>query len=751
MLSSLDYKKLIFMKTHPLPIAVLLGLGFLFFFASNIQGQKVVAITDTIDLTPLIPKTVNLLANDTIPQGDSIVVHSSGTAGYIQSTKVTGGTYTFLANFTGTFWNIQPVYYGGFDIYDYRPDTIIRVGARIVFRIHAKSCDSLYLNNINARFTVNGIHFFGPDGGKFEVPKFSGKSTIYNNTLWMGGMVDTTLYLAGQRYGQGPTTGNAYTHVDFFPGPVMDSSGYSLTQDTTWDYIWNLKRSDIDYHKLHWNDNGYIPIHDILTWPGNGNVSLGQAARLAPFFDRNNDGIYNPYDGDYPLIKGDQSLFFIFNDDRNIHSETDGRKMKVEIHGMAYAWDMPEDSAFNNTIFLNYTFFNRSNRTYTNTYLGTFTDFDIGWYLDDYVGCDVDRSSYYGYNGTPVDGNGQPGAYGENPPAQSVTFLGGPYLDPDGYDNPSFNGDGIKGPSFHGNCSIVGLNDSIITMNYGPGNTLSGRFKVSSDAVNGVNFGDSIIDNERYGMRRFLYCNNNQSGVPPYMTDPLYAPDYYKFLQGIWKDNTKMWYGGNADINDPLAYGPACDYMFPGVSDLCNWGTGGQPPNGQKLWNEKTAGNPWGDRRGVGSSGPFTFHPGDVEQLDLSFTFARDYINSSPDSYVSKLFKMIDIVRNAFITNTLPNGSNFNGIAEKAPDSKICVHIYPNPANTMVNIRVEGSLSQPMTMRLINFNGVVVKSMEVNAGINLVRFDISGLPDGIYLFCLQSKDQVITKKLSIIK
>ncbi len=112
---------------------------------------------------------------------------------------------------------------------------------------------------------------------------------------------------------------------------------------------------------------------------------------------------------------------------------------------------------------------------------------------------------------------------------------------------------------------------------------------------------------------------------------------------------------------------------------------------------------------------------------------------------------MIDIVRNAFITNTLPNGSNFNGIAEKAPDSKICVHIYPNPANTMVNIRVEGSLSQPMTMRLINFNGVVVKSMEVNAGINLVRFDISGLPDGIYLFCLQSKDQVITKKLSIIK
>jgi hypothetical protein len=350
-----------------------------------------------------------------------------------------------------------------------------------------------------------------------------------------------------------------------------------------------------------------------------------------------------------------------------------------------------------------------------------------------------------------VDGNGQPGAYGEHPPAQSVTFLAGPYLDPDGYDNPSFNGNGIKGPSFHGNCSIVGLNDSIITMNYGPGNTLSGRFKVSSDAINGVNFGDSIVDNERYGMRKFLYCNNSNSGVPNYMTDPNYSFDYYKFMQGIWKDNTKMYYGGNGNRTDPHSYGPDCDFMFPGVSDLCNWGTGGQPPNGQKNWTQKTAGDPPQDIRGVGSSGPFTFHPGDVEELDLSFTFARDYINSNPDSSVSKLQKMIDIIRNAFISNTLPNGSNFNGIAEKEPDPGIRVHIYPNPANTIVNVRVEESSNQPMTVRLINFNGTVVRSFEMKPGNNLFRFDISGLPDGLYLINLQSKDQVITKKLSIIR
>ncbi len=101
-------------------------------------------------------------------------------------------------------------------------------------------------------------------------------------------------------------------------------------------------------------------------------------------------------------------------------------------------------------------------------------------------------------------------------------------------------------------------------------------------AINGVNFGDGIVDNERYGMRRFVYHNNSNAGVPNYMTDPSYAPEYYLFLRGIWKDNTKMAYGGNAN-RAAGAYGPDCDFMFPGDTDPCDWGTGGQPPNGCKI------------------------------------------------------------------------------------------------------------------------------------------------------------------------
>jgi len=37
---------------------------------------------------------------------------------------------------------------------------------------------------------------------------------------------------------------------------------------------------------------------------------LGQSEKIAPFYDNNNDGIYDPMAGDYPQIKGDQALFF---------------------------------------------------------------------------------------------------------------------------------------------------------------------------------------------------------------------------------------------------------------------------------------------------------------------------------------------------------------------------------------------------------------------------------------------------------
>ena len=380
---------------------------------------------------------------------------------------------------------------------------------------------------------------------------------------------------------------------------------------------------------------------------------------------------------------------------------------------MAYAFNLPQDSAFWNTVFLNYKIINRSDKIYSNTYLGTFTDLDIGWYADDYLGCDVERSFYYGYNGDSIDGTGQSYAYGAHPPAQSVTILGGPYKDPDGIDNPRFDNTG------HQLCN---------------------------ESVNGTNFGDSVVDNERLGMTRFMYFNN--SGVPQYMTDPLYAPEYYNYLRGIWKDGESMHYGGNGHPGSG-GNGPVCHFMFPDESDTLGWGVGCVP--NPVNWTEITAANPPGDRRGIGSTGPFTFQPGAVQELDIAYTFARDYNGNYPIGSIGILGERTDSIRKHFISNVLPDGNSFNGIDNRTETSSNWVQLFPNPASSRAYIRFDGNVNEPVSIRIINANGILIRTEKRTSVDRMITVDLTGLTSGLYLLYIETKGQAVTKKLSIVK
>ncbi|MCX6245263.1 MAG: T9SS type A sorting domain-containing protein [Bacteroidetes bacterium] len=688
----------------PIPI-ILMGV----LFASQTRAQTLTAVNDTVDLYPGIPKTVNLLENDTVPYGDSLKITGGGSGGNLVTiTNTNMGFFTFLVQ---PVWGFNGNLTGTYTIIDY---TLSKTSsAHILYRIHDHSYDSLDINNVKAGISATGNEFslWGSGLSLFRIPKESQKSTLYTFSLWMGGRGDdSTLYQAAEIYRQGPYGGQAGIKPDFYAGPVMDSVNYSIYQDTVWSRVWKVKKSEVEYHISHWNSSGYITPVNIRTWPGNGTPAYGQAARLAPFHDRNNDGIYNAADGDYPLIRGDEAVFTIFNDDRDIHKETQGKKMRAEIHLMAYAFDMPGDSAFKNTIFFNYKIFNRSSRTYFNTYFGTFADMDIGWYTDDYIGCDVERSSIIGFNGTPVDGWVQPQAYGAHPPAQSVTILGGPFMDPDRVDNPRFDNSGQQ---------------------------------LCNESVNGTNFGDSIVDNERFGMTRFLYYNNDAT----IHGNPAVAADYYNYQRGRWKDGQVMTYGGSGYST----VGPECYFMFPGGSDSLGWGTGCVPVNPVN-WTARTAGLPPGDIRGVGAMGPFTFKPGDVQEVDIAFVFARDY--TGPDSLnpsVDKLGQMIDIIRNSYTTGKLPSGDPFFGTNDLSDQASPAFKIYPNPANETVNILFSRPVNGIVRIRMISTSGTEVFSTSVMPSEKKVQLDVSRLPSGIYIINAQAKDFTANGKIIIIR
>ncbi|MFZ4521649.1 MAG: hypothetical protein ACOYNC_08085 [Bacteroidales bacterium] len=594
----------------------------------------------------------------------------------------------------------------------------------------------LDVNNVRTLCYSYGNGWF-LENAEYEVPKGSKKTSMFSFSLWIGGIdVNNNLKLAAYRYGQGPATATAHTKNDFWPGPltVDGTAAISTESCAEFDKLYPITRIEVQEFLAWWDNKdefpGYATPKSITDWPAHGHKAKGQAYYLAPFMDVDGDGNYDPKQGDYPyydlanalcptnlkpgerlarakiknggknangveidtmgilvdqVLKGDQTLWSVYNDKGNYHSETTGEPIGMEIRAQYFAFATNDE--INNMTFYSYELINRSTYTLTGTYFSQWVDPDLGYSNDDYVGCDVGRGLGYCYNGTPIDGTGQSFAYGAHPPAIGVDFFQGPYMDPDGYDNPSYRGNSLKGPSFSNYpnpCDIVNLDGTVIKMGYGPSGIDSAMVKVKAEAINGVNFGDGIIDNERFGMRRFVYHNNNNSGVPEYMQDPDYAPEYYLFLRGIWKDNSKMVYGGNANTKAG-GYGPECDFMFPNMTDICDWGTDGQPPFGPKEWTEVTAKNNPSDRRFMQSAGPFKLEPGACNYITVGIPWARSISGTAEESV--RLLQQVDDKAQSLFDNCFAvlNGPNAPDLTiEELPNSLI-VYISNRKWNDLGN------------------------------------------------------------------
>lgn len=543
-------------------------------------------------------------------------------------------------------------------------------------QLNAQGAMSAYLdiNNIKARVNGEGSLFWDLAVGQFEVPKGSGLGTIYADNLWIGGLdAGGNLKIAAQTYRQ--------TGTDFWPGPLDGSASTNPTADSLMNKIWMVKSCDITaYH--NWVINGSVgacPLdsaaaYTILNWPAYSPYGLP----LAPYYDYNMDNNYDPASGgDYPLIKGDQAAFFVYNDKADVHSETGGSPLGVEIQTMVYEYSCP-DSALQNTIFVDYKIVNRSSFALHDVYVGKWTDFDIGYWGDDFVGSDVTRGAYYAFNG---DGDDD-GFYGDHPGAQAVVFLKGPHADPNGLADPA------------------------------------------DSTANGMGYGDSIVDNEQLGLSKFLYYYN---GNHPVYGNPYLAQHFYNYISGTWLDNTPMVYGG-----DGTGSGTPADYMFPGSSDPFGFGTNGVP---QAPWDEVSSGNFPYDRRGIGASGPFTFLPGAVQELELAYVFGRNYTDTGSVASVANMNERIDTIK-ARYQNGIPScGCSISTGIQSNNLLNPNLVIYPNPASTVLNI-VTGSEFKTGVVQIIDLAGRVISEKVIdNSNVSL---EVGSINAGIYFVKLSN-------------
>jgi hypothetical protein len=505
--------------------------------------------------------------------------------------------------------------------------------------------DFIYLNfnNVKARIETGGLMWQDRSSGAsdYKVPGNQEIAVIYAGALWMGGEdINGQLKLAAQKFGSGRDfwTGPLSTN-DGSPGNAELFQGQPITADidliraygdaeiipeecAKYDQVFTIRKTEITQFITYWNctygididpaDCEDVPDLDaeilgrIMDWPAHGDPALGQDFYLAPFYDNPNapsgaNGVYDPIgDGDYPwydinkdidcendrrvTLFGDETNWWVFNDKGNIHTETGGDPIGMEIRAQAFTF--ATNDAINDMTFYNYELINRGTQTLYNTYFSQYVDPDIGGSSDDYVGCDVSRGLGYAYNGDAND-NGTGGAtWGLNPPAVGVDFFEGPYQDVDGVDNP--------------------LTTVIADAIANKGIPYKGL---------GIGYGDNVIDNERMGMRRFTYYTGG--GVAP-QTDPSSAAQYYGFMQGFWGSSGLATTYGGSGLNGSVN----ANYMFPGDSDPLFWSTDGEVVAD---WSEVSENNPVGDRRFVQSAGPFTLKPGAVNNLTVGVVYGRSY------------------------------------------------------------------------------------------------------------------------------
>lgn len=476
----------------------------------------------------------------------------------------------------------------------------------------------LEINNVRAKLLAGGDMWWDLQNGSYIVPKpapgFPEVSAIFATGLWIGGMdPNGALKLAGVTYRSGNAT-------DFYPGPLDENGETNAEVCNDWDRHFVVKGDNIRSHRAYYeesvaNNEPYpcesIP-DDVKYWPARGNPFFNEEydfelpdQSMADFWDEDGDGIYNPCEGDYPIVttRGcgetqvpDEIVFWTFNDNGGPHRLSQATPMQIEVQANAFAYQAQNE--INDMTFYRFEIINKATDDIRDCYFGLWVDPDLGCSEDDYVGCDVERSMAYIYNEDSVDGSpgsacpGGINTYGNEIPMVGVDLFRGP-----------------RGPKV-----FCGVDDE--------GNT------ILCDPTPGTGEQDTIVE---LGMTSFTYQNRGVSNPPEATTDPDIDFEFYNILKGFWKDGSAITFGNTGF--DP-ASADSTKYVFP------------SSPNDPTGWSMCTADLPFDDRRTVQSTGPLLLQPGARNEMVFGVVYVPNVNHPCPA--IEKLQFADDLAQSLF-------------------------------------------------------------------------------------------------------
>lgn len=457
------------------------------------------------------------------------------------------------------------------------------------------------INNVRARLTSGGDVWWDQEDGKYVVPiPAPGEpeiSSLFAGAVWLGGRDPAgNLKLAATTYRDG-------SNLDFYSGPLNDNGQTDLEDCFDWDRFFRVTGASIDAHIRNFKkaeaagepyECDSIP-DDVKYWPGRGNEFFTEKfdfelpdniQGLGSFRDIDEDGYYEPCDGEYPIIEirgcpddvyPDEMFFWIYNDNGGPHTQTQGTPIQMEVQVQAFAFATNDE--INDMTFQRYKLINRANSDIRDCYFAMWVDPDLGCHTDDYIGSVVENDLMIVYNQDKLDGtDGCTCDNGVNTYCDRVPILGVDYF---------------RGPLAPRNFDEFG-NPTITPA-------------IGED-------GDTIIE---LGMTSLIYYNNTGIGSHPNATtDPDFAEEYYNYLRGLWKDGTAITFGGSG-YN--LGSQDSIKYVFPDPP---------ADPNGWSMYAEQIG---FGDRRTIQATGPFLLKPGAINELIIGVPWVPNQFYPAPD------------------------------------------------------------------------------------------------------------------------
>ncbi len=387
------------------------------------------------------------------------------------------------------------------------------------------------INNVRTRLLNGGDMWWDLSVARYEVPKANPPGStlplnlLFAGAIWVSGVdAGGNLKVAAMRYRQ--------VGYDFWAGPLDNKGEVNRATCVKWDRHFNVLGAEIEQLQTAFEAGGgqqltqaSVPTN-VLRWPGKGNPVLAaegfeMSSVLAPFRDNDGDGIYDPTKGDFPTIYasafpapdtlgayGDQMIFWVMNDAGNIHTESSGQGIGIQVNTLAFAFKTTDE--INNMTFYRYNITNKSSLGLRQTYISQWSDPDLGNAADDYVGCDVPRRLAFVYNADNFDeaANGV-GGYGTQLPLGGIVFFEGPKDD---------NGNELGLTSFvYFNNEVSGPRrdpgNAVEYRNYMTGRWLDGTpFTLGGNGYGGTDVTNYCFPGDPADPSQWSECNNQVSG-----------------------------------------------------------------------------------------------------------------------------------------------------------------------------------------------------------------------------------------------